>query len=64
MKTILYLSLLLAACNGSAPSEPKAAEPKIAAPQREVLENARGVEQTLLNAGEAQQKKIDDAEAK
>lgn len=60
MKYVLFITmLLLAACDGrSAPA------PKIAAPQREALEKARDVEQTLQKASESQQKNIGDAEGK
>jgi hypothetical protein len=60
MKYILFsVLLLLGACDS--PSTPT---PKIAAPQREALEQAKGVDQTLQKATEAQQKNIGDAEGK
>lgn len=60
MKYIPFaILLLLTACDGS--SAPTA---KIAAPQREALEKAQGVDQTLQQANEAEQKKISEAEDK
>lgn len=60
MKIILFaIVLLLAACDGSS-----APAPKIAKPQREALEKARGVDQTLQQANEETQKKISEAEEK
>ncbi|MDD5384568.1 MAG: hypothetical protein PHG89_06780 [Gallionella sp.] len=60
MKYILFaIMLLLSACDRS--STPT---PKIAAPQREALEQAKGVDQTLQKATEEQQKNISDAEGK
>jgi len=56
---LLAIVLLLGACDG-----PSAPTPKIAEPQREALEQARGVDQTLQKATEAQQKNIGDAEGK
>ncbi|OGS92223.1 MAG: hypothetical protein A2Z95_01030 [Gallionellales bacterium GWA2_60_18] len=55
----LALVLLLGACDGA--SAPPA---KLAEPQREALEKARGVEQTLQQAKEAEQEKISEAEEK
>lgn len=60
MKIILLAAvLLLCACDG-----PSAPTPKIAEPQREALEKARGVDQTLQQANEEAQKKISEAEGK
>ena len=60
MKYILCATLLLlTACDRS--STPA---PKIAAPQREALEKARGVDQTVQKANEEQQKNISEAEGK
>lgn len=57
MKCILFaIILLLGACDGSS-----APTPKIAEPQREALEKAKGVEQTLQKAAEEQQKNISEA---
>jgi len=56
---LLAVVLLLGACDGSS-----APTPKIAEPQREALEKARGVEQTLQQSNEDMQKKIGEAEAK
>lgn len=59
MKSILLASLLLlTACDGSSPTA------KIAAPQREALEKAKGVDQTLQQANEAEQKKLSETENK
>jgi len=60
MKYILLITLLLLnACDGSsAPAQ------KIAAPQREALEKAKGVEQTLQKTNEETQKKISESEGK
>lgn len=59
MKVILLAAvLLLGACDG-APGTPP---PKIAEPQREALEKARGVDQTLQQADEEQRKRISEAE--
>ena len=50
MKLIMIaMALLLSACNKTPSSPP----PKIAEPQREALEKARGVEQTLQKGSEA-----------
>ena len=58
MKFILLVTvLMLGACGGS-PATP----PKIAAPQREALENAKGVDQVLQKGNEESQKKISEAE--
>ncbi|MDP4027517.1 MAG: hypothetical protein Q8P42_00900 [Gallionella sp.] len=60
MKIVLFvIVLLLGACDGSS-----APAPKIAEPQRDVLEKARGVDQTLQQSNEETQKKIDEAEGK
>lgn len=56
MKYILIIAaLLLAACD-------KPATPKIAAPQREALEKAKGVEQAVQKQAEESKQKIEDAE--
>ena len=61
MKFIMFaVVLLLCACN-KAPSSPP---PKIAEQQREALEKARGVEQTLQKASEVEQKNINEAAGK
>lgn len=52
---LLAIALLLTACD-------KPAAPKIAAPQREALEKAKAVDQTVQNATAESKKKIDDAE--
>ena len=60
MKYILFATmLLLGACD-----RPSTPTPKLAAPQREVLEQAKGVDQTLQKATEAQKKNIGEAEGK
>ena len=60
MKIVLFaMILLLGACDG-----PSAPTPKIAEPQREALEKARGVDQTLQQSNEETQKKINEAEGK
>ena len=51
---LLAVTLLFAACD-------KPPTPKIAAPQREALETAKGVDQTVQKEAEESQKKIDDA---
>ncbi|MDH4234384.1 MAG: hypothetical protein OEV15_04535 [Gallionella sp.] len=51
---LLAVALLLTACD-------KPPTPKIAAPQREVLEKAKGVEQAVQKEAEESQKKIEDA---
>lgn len=51
---LLAITLIFAACD-------KPPTPKIAAPQREALEKAKGVEQTVQKEAEESQKKIDDA---
>ena len=53
---MLTVALLLAACDNSTPA------PKIAAPQREALEKAKGVDQAVQNDTEESKKKIEDAE--
>jgi hypothetical protein len=62
MKFIMlsFIALLLSACDDSPSTEPA----KIAAPQREALEKAKGVEQGLQKANEAQQKKIEETTEK
>jgi len=55
MKFILFaVVLMLAACD-------KPAVPKIAAPQREALEKAKGVDQMVQDATAASKKQIEDA---
>lgn len=57
MKYILIaVILLLSACDNSTPT------PKIAAPQREALEKAKGVDQAVQKETEESKKKIEDAE--
>ncbi len=51
---LLAVTLLFAACD-------KPPTPKIAAPQREALEKAKGVEQTIQKEADESQKKIEDA---
>lgn len=56
MKYILFaVVLLFAACDKSAPT------PKIAAPQREALETAKGVDQAVQKESDESRKKIEDA---
>jgi len=52
---LLVVVLLLGACD-------KPSVPKIAAPQREALEKAKGVDQAVQDATEDSKKKIEDAE--
>jgi hypothetical protein len=52
---ILAIALMLNACD-------KPTVPKIAAPQREALEKARGVDQVVQDATAASKKQIEDAE--
>ena len=59
MKYILFATLLLVACD-----RPSAPTPKLAEPQREALEQAKGVDQTLQKAADQQQKEISEAEGK
>jgi hypothetical protein len=51
---LLAVALLLTACD-------KPSVPKIAAPQREALEKAKGVDQTVQKNAEEEKKKIEDA---
>lgn len=51
---LLSVTLLFAACD-------KPPTPKIAEPQREALEKAKGVEQTVQKEAEESQQKIEDA---
>ena len=53
---LLAVVLLFAACDNSSPV------PKIAAPQREVLEKAKGVDQVMQQNTEESKQKIEDAE--
>lgn len=53
---LLAITLLLAACDNSTPA------PKIAAPQREALEKAKGVDQAVQKDTEESKQKIEDAE--
>lgn len=60
MKYILFsVLLLLGACD-----RPSTPTPKLAEPQREALEQAKGVDQTLQKATEEQQKSLSEAEGK
>ena len=52
---LLAVTLLLAACD-------KPATPTIAAPQREALEKAKGVDQAVQKNTEEAKQKIEDAE--
>ena len=54
---LLAIVFLLSACDG-----PPGQTPKIAAPQREALEKAKGVDQTVQTKTEESKKKIEDAE--
>jgi hypothetical protein len=57
MKYLVFLLVtLLNACDNSSTA------PKIAAPQRAVLEKAKGVDQTVQNAADETKKKIEDEE--
>lgn len=61
MRYILFATLLsLSACDGA----PGAPPPKIAAPQREALDKAKGVDQVLQKSNDESQKKISEAEGK
>ena len=61
MKIIMIaLALLLNACN-KVPSVPP---PRIAEPQREALQKAKDMEQTLQKDSEAERRKIDEAAGK
>ncbi len=51
---LLAIALMLTACD-------KPSVPKIAAPQREALEKAKGVDQVVQDATEASKKQIEDA---
>jgi hypothetical protein len=51
---LLAVALLLTACD-------KPSVPKIAAPQREALEKAKGVDQTVQKNAEEEKNKIEDA---
>jgi hypothetical protein len=53
---LLAVVLLLNACDNSS------TVPKIAAPQREALEKAKGVDQAVQKETEESKKKIEDAE--
>ncbi len=60
MKYILFAAmLLLGACD-----RPSVPTPKLAEPQREALEQAKGVDQTLQKETEEQQKSLSEAEGK
>lgn len=64
MKYILLASLLLLAACGGSSGNASGDSAKIAAPQREALEKAKGVDQTLQQANDAEQKNISEAEGK
>lgn len=66
MKYLLLITvLMLGACDGSsAPAPQSPPTPKIAAPQREALEKARSVGQTLQQSNGEAQKKISETEEK
>ena len=53
---LLVVVLMLNACDNSSSA------PKIAAPQRDALEKAKGVDQTIQNAADQTKQKIEDAE--
>lgn len=53
---LLAVVLLLGACDG-----PSAPAPKIAEPQRDVLEKAKGLDQAVQKEAEESGKKIEDA---
>jgi hypothetical protein len=53
---LLVVALLLSACDNSTPA------PKIAAPQREALEKAKGVDQAVQKNAEETQNKAKEAE--
>lgn len=53
----IALGLLLSAC-----SKPDSAPPKIAEPQRQALEKARNVEQTVQRQSEETRGRIDEVE--
>lgn len=53
---LLAVVLLFAACDNSSPV------PKIAAPQREALEKAKGVDQVVQKSAEETQNKAKEAE--
>lgn len=53
---LLSIVLLLAACDKATPI------PKIAAPQREALEKAKGVDQAVQKSTEETKKKAEEAE--
>lgn len=52
---LLAVTLLLTACDKSAPT------PKIAAPQREALEKAQSVEQAVQKGADESKQEIEDA---
>ena len=52
---LLAVVLLFTACDKSAPT------PKIAAPQRDVLEKAKGMDQAVQKESEESKQKIEDA---
>lgn len=56
---LLAVVLLLSACD-----KPSTPTPKLAEPQREVLEKAKGVDQVLQKSNEESQKKISESEGK
>ena len=53
---VLIVVLLLYACGDSSTA------PKIAAPQRDALEKAKGVDQTVQKATDEMKQKIEDSE--
>jgi hypothetical protein len=53
---VLVVLLLLNACDNSSTA------PKIAAPQRDALEKAKGVDQVVQKATDESKQKIEDAE--
>lgn len=58
MKYVLIaITLLLGACDG-----PPAQVPKIAAPQREALEKAKAVDQTVQDAAAASKQKAEEVD--
>lgn len=52
---LLAIALMLTACD-------KPPTPKIAAPQREALDKAKGVDQAVQQSAEESRKKIEEAE--
>lgn len=64
MRSIVIVFCLFYCLSLSACGKPDSSPPKLIEPQRQALDKARGVEETLQKDSEETRKKIDEAEGK